>query len=135
MGGYSQPSALFHDDIGVFNETIQLIRTPEMGAAVAAALGRRRAVLLKNHGIAVVGASIEEAVISALMLEHAAEIQLIVEATGLPAQEFSPEDLASLKESIAAPEQFVVNFNYVARRLASGPSLARVSIRRTSFAH
>ena len=85
---------------------------------MAAALGRRRAVLLKNHGIAVVGASIEEAVISALMLEHAAEIQLIVEATGQPAQESSPDDLASLKESIAAPEQFVVNFNYLARRLA-----------------
>lgn len=117
MKGFSQPSALFHQDLGVYIDTIQLIRTPEMGAAVAAALGGRRAVLLKNHGCAVVGASIEEAVISALMLEHAAEIQLAVEAAGAPAPEFSAEDLAKLKSSLAKQEQFVINFNYLARKI------------------
>ena len=117
--GYSQPSALFHDDIGVFSDTIQLIRTPQLGAAVAAALGPRRAVLMKSHGVAVVGASIEEAVISVLMLEHAAEIQLAAEATGQPAPEYSRDDLASLKATIAAPEQFVINFDYLARRLTT----------------
>src|SRR5262249_34976796 len=59
---YSQPSALFFEALGVYADTMALIRTHAMGARVAAALGSGRAVLLKNHGVAVVGASIEEAV-------------------------------------------------------------------------
>src|ERR1700684_2488225 len=45
---YSQPGALFHDALGTYTDTINLIRTPAMGAGVARALGRGRAVLLKN---------------------------------------------------------------------------------------
>jgi ribulose-5-phosphate 4-epimerase/fuculose-1-phosphate aldolase len=63
---YSQPSALFHGALGVYDDTINLIRTTEMGARVAKALGSNRAVLLKNHGIVVAGGTIEEVVISAL---------------------------------------------------------------------
>ena len=73
---YSQAGALFHGSLGSYADSINLIRTPEMGAGVARALGRRRAVLLKNHGIAVTGGSIEEAVIGAIMLETAAMIQM-----------------------------------------------------------
>ena len=53
-------------------DTSALIRTPAMGAGVAAALGPHRAVLLKSHGVAAVGVTIEEAVIGVIMLENAA---------------------------------------------------------------
>src|SRR5712691_1142293 len=43
---YSQPGALFYEALGVYANTINLIRTPEMGAGVAKALGPHRAVLL-----------------------------------------------------------------------------------------
>ena len=43
-----------------------------MGAGVAKALGPHRAAFLKSHGTAVVGKTIEEAVIAAIMLENAA---------------------------------------------------------------
>src|SRR5580692_6060844 len=39
MKCYSQPSALFHDGLGVYTDTIALIRSPAMGAGVAKALG------------------------------------------------------------------------------------------------
>ena len=50
----SQPAALFSGELGIYADTINLIRTQEMGAGVARALGPHRAVLLKNHGVAVV---------------------------------------------------------------------------------
>ena len=48
---YSQPSALFFESLGVYSDTINLIRSHAMGAGVAKALGSGRAVLLKNHGV------------------------------------------------------------------------------------
>ncbi len=113
---FSQPSALFYDSLGTYDDTINLIRTPEMGARVAQALGGGRGVLLKNHGVVIAGPSIEEVVISALMLENAAQIQMIVEATGNPGPEFPPRDIAQLQHDIGRPEQFVINFDYLVRR-------------------
>jgi len=113
----SQPAALFYQSVGLYDATINLIRTAEMGAAVAAALGPHRAVLLKNHGVAVVGATIEEAVIGAISLENAAMIQMVTEATGTPAADFSDADIATLAANLSRPEQFVINFDYLARRL------------------
>jgi L-fuculose-phosphate aldolase len=114
---YSQPSALFYEALGTYADTIALIRSPAMGAGVAAALGPRRAVLLKNHGVAVVGATIEEAVINVIMLENAAQVQMITEAAGDPGPEFPRADSEKLKGEISQPEQFVVNFNYLVRRV------------------
>jgi L-fuculose-phosphate aldolase len=114
---YSQPGALFYDDVGIYTDTIALIRSQAMGAGVAKALGPHRAAFLKAHGTAVVGKSIEEAVISAIMLEHAAMIQMTVEAAGQPAPEFPRSDIDKLKREVSAPEQFAINFDYLARRV------------------
>lgn len=114
---YSQPGALFFEALGVYSDTIALIRTQQMGKGVALALGPHRAVLLKNHGVAVVGASIEEAVINVIMLENAAQVQMITEAAGDPAPEFPRADIEKLKQEISQPEQFVINFNYLVRRV------------------
>jgi L-fuculose-phosphate aldolase len=114
---YSQPGALFHEALGVYGDTIALIRDPVLGKGVSAALGPHRAVLLKNHGVVVAGASIEEAVINVIMLETAAQVQMIVEAAGGPAPEFPRDDIEILRRQISQPEQFVINFNYLARRV------------------
>src|SRR5215472_6527225 len=63
---YSQPGALFYQALGTYTDTIALIRSQAMGAAVARALGDGRAVLLKNHGVVVTGATIAEAVIGTI---------------------------------------------------------------------
>jgi L-fuculose-phosphate aldolase len=113
---YSQPGALFYDALGVYTDTINLIRTHAMGAGVAKALGPHRAVLLKNHGVVVVGASIAEAVVGVIMLENAAMVQMIAEAAADPAPEFPRADIEKLKHDINRPDQFVVNFDYLVRR-------------------
>ncbi|RCK46463.1 aldolase [Thalassospira profundimaris] len=113
----SQPAALFFNSLGTYTDTINLIRTPEMGAGVAAALGTNRAVLLRHHGIVCTGSSVEEAVIGAIMLENAAMIQMITSATGQVSELFSDEDILKLQNAIGKQEQFTINFNYLARRI------------------
>jgi L-fuculose-phosphate aldolase len=113
---YSQPAALFYDALGVYTDTINLIRTHAMGAGVAKALGPHRAVLLKNHGVVVTGKDIAETVIGTIMLENAAMVQMLAEAAGDPAPEFPRADIEKLKRDISQPEQFKVNFDYLARR-------------------
>jgi L-fuculose-phosphate aldolase len=114
---YSQPGALFSGEVGLYADTIALIRSHAMGAGVAKALGLHRAVLLKNHGPVVAGKDIAEAVVGAIMLENAAMVQLAVEAAGDPAPEFPLDDLAKLKGQVGQPEQFRINFDYLVRRV------------------
>jgi L-ribulose-5-phosphate 4-epimerase len=115
---FSQPSALFYEALGVYMDSLTLIRTAAMGARVAEALGPHRAALLKNHGVVVAGGSIEEAVVTVIMLENAAKVQLLAEAAGATAPEFPRDDIAKFKQEITEPKQFVVNFDYLARRVA-----------------
>jgi L-fuculose-phosphate aldolase len=103
--------------LGTYDDTINLIRTHAMGAGVARALGRGRGVLLKNHGVVVTGATIAEAVIGTIMLENGAMVQLLVEAVGDPAPEFSRGDIEKLRGDITQPEQFAINFDYLVRRI------------------
>lgn len=118
MRAYSQGGALFHEALGVYDKSISLIRSTEMGAGVAQALGPHRAALLKNHGVVAAAATIEEAVVSVLMLEDAAMVQMIAEAAGELAPEFSREDIEKLKSQLSKPDQFRINFDYLGRRVA-----------------
>ena len=117
MKSYSQPGAMFAGELGSYTDTINLIRSHALGGGVAKALGRHRAVLLKNHGVVVTGKTIEEAVVATIMLENAAMIQLAVEAAGDAAPEFPRDDIAKFKHDIGQPEQFKINFDYLARRV------------------
>lgn len=117
MRALSQPSALFVDNYGFYTDTIDLIRSKEMGNGVARALGSHPVVFLKNHGVVVCGSSVEESVIFALMLENACQIQMIAEAAGETAPEFPRDDVLALRKKLVSPEQQAVNFNYLQRRL------------------
>lgn len=117
MRALSQPSAIFYEALPVYSGTIDLIRTKQMGQGVAEALGPHRAVLLKNHGVVTAGATIEESVIVVLMLENAAMIQMIAEAAGPTAPEYSREHILALQHNITRPDQFSVNFDYLRRKV------------------
>jgi len=87
-------ASTFHRGLPVFSETTDLITTRERGAAVARTLGPNPAVLLRNHGIATAGATIEEAVWIALKLERACQMQLMAESAGGPKVFVKDEDIA-----------------------------------------
>ena len=67
-------AVLFADGLGRFEEP-DLIVDEDQGDRVAAALSDRRAVLLRNHGVVVVGKDVPWAVLAAATLERAARLQ------------------------------------------------------------
>jgi L-fuculose-phosphate aldolase len=114
---YCQPAVPFVDELPTFTDTMDLIRTPEMGRGVARSLGPHFAVLMKSHGVAVTGLSLEEAVGRAIMLEAACMVQMVTLATGHIAPEFPPEEIKAIKLKIANPEQYKINFDYLVRKM------------------
>jgi L-fuculose-phosphate aldolase len=72
---------LFADGVGRFDDP-DLIVDDDQGDRVAAALGSRRAVLMQNHGVLVVGKNVPWAVLTAATLERAAQFQSIASTLG-----------------------------------------------------
>ena len=108
--------ALFAPILPRFTQTSDLIVTPALGQAVAAALGASRALLLKNHGIVVVGTSVEEACVTAILLEKAAHMQLLARQYG--EIEWTPDTEALQKQArIYHPEAFQQMWAYFLRKL------------------
>ncbi len=113
----SQPAAAFADGLPYYRDTIQLIRSKELGAAVARALVPAKAVLMRNHGVAIAGASVEETTILAIMLDNACRIQLLAEAAGGIGEIFPPGVVRELHDAITKPEQYNINFEYLRRKV------------------
>jgi ribulose-5-phosphate 4-epimerase/fuculose-1-phosphate aldolase len=67
-----------------FADTSHIITTPELGRALARALGPCDAVLQANHGASFVGRNVKEATLAGVFLEKAAQFQLALAASGLP---------------------------------------------------
>lgn len=128
----SQPSVAFSDGLPYFTDTIDLIRTKAMGAGVARALGSCKATLMRNHGVAVVGASLEESTILAIMLDNACRIQLQSDSSGVIGEEFPSEDIERLYYNITRPEQYTINFEYLRRR-ASRSAYREIQERAPAF--
>jgi len=112
----SQPGTAFADGVPYYTDTIDLIRTKEMGAGVARALGSHKAVLMRNHGVAVVGAAVEESVILAIMLDNACKVQLLAEAAGGIGAQFGADYIKALHDNITKAEQYTINFAYLKRK-------------------
>lgn len=75
-------SLLFYDGLAYFDENAGLVSNAALGEAVAEALGQRKAILMRNHGVLVVGKSVPWATYIALTLERAVKIQHIASDLG-----------------------------------------------------
>ena len=112
----SQPSVAFADGLPYFDEAIDLIRTPELGLGVANSLGQCKAVLMRNHGVSVVGSTVEEATILLIMLENACQIQLAAMSAGV-GETFDAVQIKKLHHDITRPDQYTINFDYLVRKI------------------
>ena len=72
---------LFADGLPRFDDP-DLIVDEQQGDRVAAALGAHRALLLNNHGVLVVGKNVAWAVLAAVTLERAVQLQTIAATLG-----------------------------------------------------
>ncbi len=118
-----QGGALFAGRLPTYTDTMDLIRSEATGRGVAEALGPHEAVLMRAHGLAMTGRTIEEAVIGCVMLEEAARVQLLAEAAGIDAPDFPADDVARLRDNLMRPEQHAINFDYLARQAGVRPKL------------
>jgi L-fuculose-phosphate aldolase len=108
--------SLFCDGLPVFDRTSDLIATSDLGRAVAACLGNRDALLLRNHGIVTAGRSIEEAVMVAVLLEKACKVQLLAEQAGGAKATTSKDEARIKRERIYGPQSLQTAFEYCVRR-------------------
>ncbi len=112
----SQACVAFADGLGYYQDTVNLIRSPQTGRGVAEALGPHKAVMMRGHGVTVTGVSVEEAVIRTLTLENACHDQVLCLAMGGDIVEFDGTDIDALNANLDNRDQYVVNFDYLARK-------------------
>ena len=106
-GAYDPGSLdLILDGIPTYNRSIT-INDDELGKEFATIMGNKRVCLMRGHGITSVGASVEEATVSAIRLNEAAEMNYRANLLGIPLK-ISDEDMrvfrSKKKKKDDAPE-------------------------------
>jgi L-fuculose-phosphate aldolase len=100
-----------------FEQTGDLILTPQLGRDVAAALGRRNALMLVNHGIVTAGPDVPTAVMTAVLLARACRIQLTAMSAGGWATWSDDAEALSKRGHCYPPELLAQAWAYLVRRL------------------
>jgi ribulose-5-phosphate 4-epimerase/fuculose-1-phosphate aldolase len=80
----TQDSCAFYEDHALFDDFRGVVLDTSEGARIAEALGERKALILKNHGILTAGPSVEAAAWWYIALDNACHAQLLAEAAGKP---------------------------------------------------
>lgn len=117
----SQDSVYFWNRHSVFDSAAMIVDRAS-GEALARALGGGRAVVLRNHGLVTVGASLTEAVILAVSLARSAATQLNAAALG-SVTPMPQRDLEALSRSFEATyeKRLTSVWSYLERMLRSNP--------------
>lgn len=100
-----------------FTRTADLILTRDLGADLASALGKAEAVFLVNHGIVTVGPTLEIATVAAVILERAAEQQLLTTSFGGYPTWSDDREAMRKREHIYPPAAMRQVWDYLLRRL------------------
>jgi len=93
----TQDSCAFYQDLALFDDYTGVVLENSEGKRLASALGEKKAIVLRNHGILTVGHTVDEAAWWYITLERSCQAQLLAEAAGKPIS-ISPE-IASLTYS------------------------------------
>jgi ribulose-5-phosphate 4-epimerase/fuculose-1-phosphate aldolase len=105
----TQDACSFYEDHALFDDFRGVVLDTGEGARIAAALGRYKAAILKNHGILTVGPTVEAAAWWYIALENACHAQLLAEAAGTPQR--IPHDIAALThEQVGRPGGALFSF-------------------------
>ncbi|WP_454824487.1 aldolase [Paraburkholderia xenovorans] len=109
-----------HDDCAFLEQWPGVPVGNEEGEIISAALGGKRAILLSHHGQLVTGSTIEEACTLALLIERAAQMQLLAMAAG-DVKPILAELGREAHDWISTPKRNQATFAYFARRALRSP--------------
>jgi 3,4-dihydroxyphthalate decarboxylase len=98
FGAYNIPAMrLAADGVPVYGRSI-LIARAELADEMLAAMGDRPACILRGHGVTVMGATVEEAVVRAVDLDELCSVTLRLAQLGVTAPEVPEADRAELPD-------------------------------------
>jgi L-ribulose-5-phosphate 4-epimerase len=103
-------------DVPRYTRTGALIRTSDLGKALADALGDAPGCLIPQHGLVTVGSDIASAVMRAMLLDRACAVQLRAMSAGGPALWSGDEELRRKRSEIWSPESFRSGYQYLLRK-------------------
>jgi ribulose-5-phosphate 4-epimerase/fuculose-1-phosphate aldolase len=92
----SQTAAFFHGRIAYDDHYQGLAKTMAEGERLAAMLGDKHAMFLKNHGVITVGQTVAQAYRRLYKLEKACQTQVLAMGTGEPLEVMSDEVIAEV---------------------------------------
>jgi L-ribulose-5-phosphate 4-epimerase len=104
-------------DVPRFTQTSDLITSRELGEAVASTMGESLACYLVNHGIVVAANTIDKAIVSAINLERASQVQLLAAASGQSLRWTSDEEIVGKREKIFGDGALRKVWEYYCRRI------------------
>ncbi len=113
----SHAGAYLGGNVPRFTATVQLIRKPEMGRQVAAALGDAWALLMRNHGVTFCGRTIRMCIMLGYFLERACRQQLVLDASGLEWEGQTEEELGIKGGEILVDQGIEMYWNHLNRKL------------------
>jgi ribulose-5-phosphate 4-epimerase/fuculose-1-phosphate aldolase len=93
----TQDACGFYEDHALFDDYTGVVLDTQEGQRIAATLGDRKAVILRNHGLLTVGHSVDEAAWWFITMDRSCQVQLMAEAAGTP--KLIDPDTASLTYS------------------------------------
>jgi ribulose-5-phosphate 4-epimerase/fuculose-1-phosphate aldolase len=80
----TQDACAFYEDHAVFADFTGVVYQTSEGERIAQALGERKAMILRNHGLLTVGHSVDEAAWWFITMDRSCQAQLLAEAAGTP---------------------------------------------------
>ena len=103
---------MFVDDHGLFDDEEVQVQSLDCGGRIAEALGGNRGLVLRNHGLLTVGASVKQAVAWFVMMERVAEAHVKARSPkpiSHNAALFAKADLATERQAEGAFDHLVAH--------------------------
>ncbi len=97
----TQDACAFYQDHALFADYTGLVYKTSEAERIAQALGDKKAVILRNHGLLTVGQTVDEAAWWFITMERSCQAQLLAEAAGSPVK-IDPASAAVTREQIGS---------------------------------
>lgn len=113
----TQESCAFYEDHALYDAYTGVVVDEDEGRLIAAALGGRKAIVLRNHGLLTVGDSVDAAAWWFLALERSCQVQLAARAAGKPVP-IEHRDAVTTREQLGSDLVAWINYQPLWSRIS-----------------
>ncbi|MFF4174610.1 class II aldolase/adducin family protein [Streptomyces sp. NPDC001750] len=113
----TQEACAFYEDHALYDAYTGVVVDAEEGRRIAAALGGRKAIVLRNHGLLTVGGTVDAAAWWFISLERCCQVQLAARAAGKPVS-IGHRDAVATRERLGGDLVAWTNYQPLWRRIS-----------------